>query len=353
MRGILLAILFSAAPCGAAEPILGFNFPVWWHDAYQAPRSVAAFAEMKAMGAGWVVIIPSLYVKDRADSVVLATDSTASDASLRLAIRLAHASGLKVLLKPHVDMPGGLPRSLLSPADPGRWFSTYGAHMSRYARLAADEKCEMFAVGTELALLTLPQHWAAWRRLIGATRAVYPGPLTYAANWHSAAHVGFWKDVDYIGVDAYFPVPGGTSAAALDAAWRPWVLELAVLSKLHGRPVLFTEAGLAAQKGANLKPWAWNDYAELDLEVQAAYMESMLRAFEREPWFRGFLYWAWESDPARTGPKDKSMSVQGKPAEQILRRAFASAKTPPAPLGNWRERLDALSRRLAGVRWPQ
>jgi hypothetical protein len=351
MRGIILALLFSAAPCGAAEPILGFSFPVWWHDAYASARSAESFVEMKKMGAGWVVIIPTLYVKDRTGSEVGETDSTASDDSLRLAIRLAHSQGLKVLLKPHVDMPGGLPRSLLSPSDPDRWFATYGARMSRYARLAADEKCEMLSVGTELALLTLPQHWAAWRRLIRATRAVYPGPLTYAANWHSVAHVGFWKDLDYIGVDAYFPVPGGTSAAALDAAWRPWVLELAALSKFHGRPVLFTEAGLAAQKGANLKPWAWDDYADLDLEVQAAYMDSMLRAFEPEPWFRGLLYWAWEADPARTGPKDKSMSLQGKPAEQVLRRAFRASKEAP-PLGNWRERLEALSLRLAGIRWP-
>lgn len=351
MRGIGLALLFSAAPCGAAEPVLGFSFPVWWHDAYGSARSVASFAEMKEMGAGWVVIIPSLYVKDRAGSEVRATDATASDGSLRAAIRLAHAQGLKVLFKPHVDAPDDGPRAWLNPSDPGRWFATYGAHTLRYARLAAEEKCEMFAVGTELSLLTLPPHNRAWRALIAETRAVYPGPLTYAANWHSVAHVGFWRDLDVIGVDGYFPVPGGANRAALDAGWRPWVLGLAALSKLHGKPVLFTEVGLAAQKGANLKPWAWHDYAELDLEVQAAYMDSFLAAFGPQPWFRGFLYWAWEADPARTGPKDKSMSVQGKPAEEVLKRAFRAGKQAP-PQGNWRKRLHALSLRLAGVRWP-
>ncbi len=348
MRAMLLAMLFSAAPCGAAEPILGFSFPVWWHDAYASPRSTAAYADMQMMGAQWVVIIPTLYVKERTGSEVSATEGTASDDSLRLAIGLAHASGLKVLFKPHVDMPGGLPRALLSPADPARWFSTYGAHLLRYARLAAEEKCEMFAVGTELALLTLPQHTRAWRALIVETKALYPGPLTYAANWHSVAHVGFWKDLDMIGVDGYFPVPGGKNVAALTANWRPWVVALAGVSKLYGKPVLFTEVGLAAQKGANLRPWSWHEYDELDLEVQAAYMDSFLRTFAGEPWFRGFLYWAWEADPARTGPKDKSMSVQGKPAEQVLRRAFLGAKAPP-PQGNWRERLQALSLRLSGM----
>ena len=351
MRGIFLALLFSAAPCGAAEPILGFNFPVWRHDAYGSTASSAALAGIRGMGAGWVAIIPSLYVKDRADSEVRATDATASDDSLRLAIRLAHARGLKVLLKPHVDMPDASPRAWLNPSDPARWFETYGAHLERYARLAAEEKCEMFCVGTELSLLTLPGRWGSWRALIRRSRAVYPGPLTYAANWHSAAHVGFWRELDLIGVDGYFPVPGGVNGAALDAAWKPWVLELAALAKLHGRPVLFTEVGLASQSGANLKPWAWNDYADLDLAVQSAYLDAFLRAFENEPWFRGFLYWAWEADSSRTGPKDKSMSVQGKPAEAILRRAFSQSKALP-PHGDWRERLRELSLRLAGVRWP-
>ncbi len=350
MRGLALALLLSAAPCGAAEPILGFNFPVWWRDAYAAPRATAAYGEMAEMGAGWVAIIPSLFVSGRKDAEVAPTEATADDDSLRLAIRAAHARGLKVLFKPHVDMPGGLPRSLLSPSDPARWFETYGAHLERYARLAAEEKCEMFSVGTELALLTAPQHTAAWRALIRRVRAAYPGPLTYAANWHSAAVPGFWKDLDYIGVDGYYPVPGGTSGPVLDAAWRPWVLGLQALSKFHGRPILFTEIGLASQRGANLKPWAWDDYAELDTEVQAAYMESFLRAFGGRPWVSGYFYWAWEADPARTGPKDKSMSVQGKPAEAVLRRSFAAAKAHPLPSG-WRERFQALSLRLAGVRW--
>lgn len=352
MRGMLLAFLLSAAPSGAAEPILGFNFPVWRHDAYGGAGAAAAFPGMADMGAGWVAIIPTLYVKSRSDGEVRAADATASDDSLRRAIRLAHARGLKVLLKPHVDGPDASPRALLNPDDPARWFATYGAHLARYARMAAEEKCEMFAVGTELSLLNLPRHTPAWRALIADARAVYPGPLTYAANWHSVAFVGFWKDLDLIGVDGYFPVPGGSNRAALAAAWRPWVLKLAALSKLYGKPVLFTEVGLAAQKGANLKPWAWNDYAELDLEVQAAYMDSFTRAFGNEPWYRGFLYWAWEADPARTGPKDKSMSVQGKPAGEVLRRAFRSAKAAPPPEGDWRQRLHALSLRLAGIRWP-
>ncbi|MCR4295763.1 MAG: hypothetical protein NUW21_09535, partial [Elusimicrobia bacterium] len=79
MRGIFLALLFSAAPCGAAEPVLGFSFPVWRHDSYESARSAESLAQMRAMGASWVVIIPSLYVTGREGSEVRATEQTASD----------------------------------------------------------------------------------------------------------------------------------------------------------------------------------------------------------------------------------------------------------------------------------
>ncbi|MBI5246186.1 MAG: hypothetical protein HY923_03325 [Elusimicrobia bacterium] len=350
MRAALLVVLL-AVPAPATEMIYGFNFPVWWHDAYASPAAVAAHAGMAEMGAGWVAIVPTVYTKDCRDPELLANDGTASEDSLRFAIRAAKARGLKVMLKPHADSRDGNPRALMNPTDPDRWFFLYRGHMLRYARLAAVEKCEMFAVGTELALLTLPGHGAQWRSLIKEIRAVYSGPLTYAANWHSAEYVSFWKDLDYIGVDGYYPVIGGADVAALTANWRPWVAMLAALSKFNGRPVIFTEVGLAAQKGANLRPWEWYETRELDVDVQAAYMESFVRAFSGEPWFRGFLYWAWEADQKRTGPKDRSMSIQGKPAEQVLRRAFKPAP-PPRPEGNWRARMEALSLRLAGVRWP-
>jgi hypothetical protein len=352
MRAALLVLLLTSA-VRAAEPIVGFNFPVWWKDAYGYPGSIAAHAGMADMGAGWVAIIPTLYTKDTKDPELRADDGTAEDDYLRLAIRLAHGQGLKVMLKPHADSRDGNPRAMMNPTDSKRWFELYREHTLRYARLAKEEKAEMFCVGTELSLLTTPKHWPVWRSLIKEVRAEYRGPLTYAANWHSVAHVGFWKDVDYIGVDGYYPVPGGSDVAALTANWRPWVVALAALSKLHGRPVIFTEVGLAAQKGANLRPWKWQETDPLDVEVQAAYMEAFLAAFGGESWFQGFLVWAWEADPARTGPQDRSMSMQGKPAEAVLRRAFAAAKpkAAPEPPKGWAERMRGLTTRLLDVRW--
>jgi hypothetical protein len=179
--------------------------------------------------------------------------------------------------------------------------------------------------------LTTPDHWRAWRRLISEVRAEYPGPLTYAANWHSAELVGFWRDLDYIGVDAYYPVAGGRDRRLLRLGWLPVEAALRALSAANGRPVLFTEFGLASQTGANLRPWDWTDFGALDVEVQAAYVRTFLDAFASKPFVAGFLDWSWDGDPAHAGLRDKSMSLRGKPALAEFSALFRAAKATPSP----------------------
>jgi hypothetical protein len=275
-----------------------------------------------------------LYVKDRTDSTVTATDATPDDDSLRAAIRAAKARGLKVVLKPHVDELSGGTRAWIEPKDPAPWFATYRVPLLRYARLAREEGCSLFVVGTELSFLTAPQHWGAWRALIRDVRAEYPGPLTYAANWHSVVHVGFWRDLDYVGVDAYYPNVGGKNRTVLKLGWLPVEAELKAVSAASGRPILFTEFGIASQKGANLKPWEWKDFGPVDLDQQTAYLETFFGAFAGKSYVAGFLNWAWDADPAHQGPQDKSMSVRGKPAAALLEDLFRGARAsspPPAP----------------------
>lgn len=337
MRGVLAALLLGfAAAFARAEPIMGFNFPLWSRDGYASDLGGRGLEEIAATGAGWVALTPTVYVKDARDSVVAAGPDTPSDESLRAAIRRARGLGLKVMLKPHVDRRSGGARAWLFPSDANLWFATYRGLLLGYARLAREEKCDLFAVGTELSLLTTPPHWNAWRALIRDVRAEYPGPLTYAANWHSAAHVGFWRDLDYVGVDAYYPMAGGKNRRLLALGWIPVEAELKTLAFLSERPILFTEFGLSSQRGANLKPWEWLEMGPADPDVQAAYLDSFYRAFAGKPYVAGFLNWAWDMDPSHQGPQDKSMSLRGKPALADFEKLFdgrreRSLVPPPAP----------------------
>lgn len=320
--------LFCASPTFAAEPLLGFNYPVWSREGYGSEAAAKSLRALAATGAGWVALTPTLYVKSREDSNPIATDQTPSDESLRAAIRAARAAGLQVVLKPHVDRLDGGDRAWLAPRQPARWFAAYRLRILRYAALAKEENCGLFVVGTELAWLTLPQHWAAWRALIADVRAVYPGPLTFAANWHSAAHVGFWRELDYVGIDGYYPVVN-SSPRLMRAELDVWALEAEAVAHAAGRPLLFTEVGISSQRGAQLRPWDYGDFGPVDDAVQADYIEAFLGAFGRRSNFAGLLAWDWEDVPAPPG--DKSMNIRGKPAFDVISSAFRAARRTPPP----------------------
>ena len=64
-----------------------------------------------------------------------------------------------------------------------------------------------------------------WRRLISKFRELCPGPLTYAVNWWGDYDVvEFWDELDYIGINAFFPLTleeEATDLATLSAGLGP------------------------------------------------------------------------------------------------------------------------------------
>src|SRR5260370_38450269 len=112
---------------------------------------------------------------------------THTDGAVRAAIQDLHDLGLKVMLKPHVDVQDGTWRGTIHPADTDRWFASYRAFIARYAALAQAGRAEMFCVGTELATLTDSRYAAQWAGIVGAVRGAYRGPITTAPN---ATHPG-------------------------------------------------------------------------------------------------------------------------------------------------------------------
>jgi hypothetical protein len=264
-------------------------------------------------------------------------------------MRAAKAAGLKVALKPHVDAKDVRARSLIHSRDPQRWFAAYRVMMGHYARLAAEERADMLVIGTELFLMSGNAHRAQWERVIKEARAVYPGPMTYAANWYGVPKVSFWDKLDYIGVDGYFPLLSGGPKWAMKLEWEAYKPLIALEAAGHGKPVLFTEFGIASQKGAQRKPWEWTDFGPLDLQVQKNYFESFLEVFGTESWFAGIWQWGWEINPDAGGPADKSMTVQGKPALESLKAYFAKTRSAPKGLSPAQKLLmsDSVERALA------
>ena len=78
-----------------------------------------------------------------------------------------------------------------------------------------------------------------------------------------------------------------------------------------------------ATKGAADKPWesAEEREATSDPILQAEVLADWLKVLKR-PSVRGVLVWRWFSDPDAGGNADTDFTVQGKPAERMLRCAW-------------------------------
>lgn len=155
------------------------------------------------------------------------------------------------------------------------------------------------------------------RRIAAAARQGYKGKLVYSANFGAATTIEWWDAVDYIGVDAYYPlqVPTKTppsctwpaqshvpspTVAELVTAYKPIVAELANLSsKFGGKQVLFTEVGYRACPGSHACPGANCPAASASAAAQANMVEALFQAWWREKFFAGFHWWAADSLPAK------------------------------------------------------
>ena len=277
---------------------------------------------------------------DRRDSTQVQPDplKTPSDAGIATLANRARQLGMRVAIKPHVDLRDGTFRGDIAPADPGAWFASYRAMLAHYAELARSVGADMLVIGTELT--SMSEHTDQWRSLIADVRARFGGALTFAANWTDGARrIAFWQDLDYIGIDAYMPLVSNEPNPSVDsltrsfcntqtslAGTRRYVAETQELHRKFARPILLTEAGYRSQLWTASKPWT-DTGGEPSREAQQQAYEAAYRVWSRVPWVKGMYWWDWSA--AGEGGGDPSYTPAGKPAE-VTMRAW-NANTAPAP----------------------
>ncbi len=296
----------------------GVNLTAQFPDTYDSVGARQMLDALTAYGINAVALVPYGFER-RGDPEVhlMGHGSWESDEGLRELSRLAHARGMKVMLKPGIWVRGGYGGDLefRSPADRARWFATYGGFLDHYARLAAEIHADIFCVGGEFSRLS--PFDADWRRLIARTRERYPGPLIYAANFGDEFEdLTFWDALDYIGLQEYYPLPDDLSTDAL-------VRKVNVVQQRFHRPVIFTEAGFPSYEHPNREPWNDSKRGTIALEAQARCYEAVLRAFYHQPWFEGVYWWDVGTD-GRGGPQDTSLTPWGKPAMQVIKRWYTA-----------------------------
>lgn len=365
LTGVLLVLLACVALWRLGPVLLWRAVPVAASAAASGPRAVAAGAALdyplrglcweggRRIGPEALEPLPGLGVRwisqtpfgwcPALDSPALYMASEGhvlwgeSDTGLIETARLARARGVRTLLKPHLWVRRAWVGQLemRSEADWQAFFGAYETFIVHYAELAQREHFEALAVGTELMRTT--QRDADWRRIVARVRQVYGGPLTYCAAWNEAESIAFWDALDFIGVQAYYPL--GTSARPapdeIRSAWAPIAERLQALAAGTGRRVVFTEAGYKSLAGGLAEPWEWSTEGDLDLALQRDAYQALFDVFWERPWFGGTFMWKWHPQVGRPAqPPERharDFTPQGKPALEVMRRVYAESAAAAAP----------------------
>jgi glycosyl hydrolase family 113/HEAT repeat protein len=325
----------------------------WWHEETGGDAGAGSFRKLSELGVDWV----SIHSWDPLQRDVHApgwAEMHHPYAIPRLAdlVRSAHAAGLKVMVKPHLEMRGYEPtweeRRILQGGDAAarralisrireswarprpwhndiemttetewrQWFSQYEGYVLAYARQAAEAGADAFCVGreTDKAAIARPDDW---RRIIARVRETFAGALTYSANFDSYDRIAFWDALDVIGVSAYFPLADGAPKEEdLAAAWDRILARLETVARKTNRRVVFTEIGYPAVPTAASRPWD-EPSGPADVWLQARLYEAALQAVSKRPFMVGTFFWLWEG-VARPAFRDASFSIQDKPASFVM-----------------------------------
>lgn len=259
-----------------------------------------------------------------------------SDEGVRTLAREAAARGMGVILKPQLWVARGAWTADIDFDDEvawQAWEADYRALLLHAARLAEEVGADLLVVGTELGH-PVRERPDFWRALIAEIRTIYGGRLTYAANWHDDFdRVPFWPLLDYVGVQAYFPISTAErpSPADLRAGWRAHEARLVREATRAGRPILFTEIGYRSVPYAAREPWRWPEHDEADRvepdeALQAALYEAFFESCWEEPWFAGAILWKWypEEGIDPSGRHALDFTPQQKAAERVVQRWFGA-----------------------------
>ncbi len=239
---------------------------------------------------------------------------------------IAHKNGLRVILMPIIllsDPRGTEWRGVISPPSWDDWFDQYRKFLTHFAKIAADGKVEVMTVGSEL--VSAEKYTDQWRKVVREVRKIFPGKLSYSANWDHYKVIEFWDDLDLVGMTSYYKLSGDPNPTleTLVEAWKPIKRGLLKWQQEIKKPLLFTEVGWCSQEGTSIEPWNYY-YKQAStpegLEEQRRCYRAFTETWDKTPEVGGIIWWEW-TDTAG-GPDDFNYIPKGKPAERELREWF-------------------------------
>lgn len=251
-----------------------------------------------------------------------------SKAGISQYIDILERDNIQIMLKPQIWVWRGEYTGHIKMPTETAWQEleeTYSNFILDFAKLSQEKHVAMFCIGTELEQFVAHRP-EFWEELITNIRTVYKGKLTYAANWDEFKRTSFWNKLDYIGIDAYFPVSDEKtpSIKACIAGWQEHKNQMKVLSETFKKPILFTEFGYRSMDYAGKEPWVSDrKITSLNMEAQTNTTQALFETFWNEPWIAGGFVWKWFHDHEESGGiLNNQFTPQNKPAEAIIKAFY-------------------------------
>ncbi len=327
---------FSDVDFSVGLPVFqrGLSFSAWSGDAFSSSESDESLKLLAETNTEWVAICFSWAQSNTTSyDIHLDPDRTPTTESVRHSIEVAHGLGLKVMLKPMVDTleeekTQGYPtvwRGEIQPSDD--WFESYSEFINGFADFAEQNDVELFCVGCEFK--STIQEKEKWEMIISGVREHYSGPITYAADWTSYQDIEWWNSVDYVGIDAYFPLSifnYDPSFEELKNAWNNYANEIEEWLSSVKKPVIFTEIGYRSGDGTNIAPSNYWLDMPVDLQEQMDCYKAAFQTLWNRSWFYGFYWWTWIYDPAQGGINDSYHTPQNKPTQELITQWYSQTR---------------------------
>ncbi len=284
------------------------------------------------VAANYAAIMPFGFIRDiETPQIVFDTDRQwfgETKAGAGQYIDLLHTNNISVMLKPQIWIWRGEFTGYLKMKTEEDWKQleeSYTKFIINYAELAAEKRVDLFCIGTELEQFIVNRP-AYWLKLISEIKKIYKGKLTYAANWDEYKRVPFWSELDYIGVDAYFPISDSQTPTVEEAkiGWQQWKDELKGVSEREKRKIIFAEYGYRSVDFAGKEPWRSDrDMTEVNLEAQSNLTQALFSEIYPEDWYAGGFIWKWFIDHSKSGGNENAQfTPQNKPVEVVIKTHY-------------------------------
>src|SRR6185295_2954881 len=101
------------------------------------------------------------------------TKYSSTVSSVAHAIDTIHSLGMKVLLKPMLDVSDGTWRANINPSNKDTWFTNYTNFLGTFADMAQAKGVELFSIGCEMNTLEQSANNTRWTNLISNMRSRY------------------------------------------------------------------------------------------------------------------------------------------------------------------------------------